>query len=292
MSMLDHRCYLAHRYAVVDPLLVPADLWCDVPCLPLAPVDLKSQQGRLAQLLLLGEIDDALRMEFLDRASVWERSEQSGLFSALIATDIEPAGLQAHLRRLHSVTGPGGEKALFRSYASEVFFHIRSILQPDQLRQWFGPIKAWTWRRIDGTWQTHQCPDVTLPAGRPSFTKEQWQRLTRVGVVNRLLRSRLERDPSLSIDDALRLEAESCVVLAYDTLDTTDEPDVLALAGQCLDYGPSIVVHPDIASRLQRALAAGTTYVGACADLAPSSLGPTRERSRPTLSERKHCHAL
>ncbi|WP_081955133.1 DUF4123 domain-containing protein [Achromobacter sp. RTa] len=261
---MDHRFFLSHDYALINPVQVEASAYAHWQVLPVVPKALSDKPHLLPCLLNLRSMEPRERIDALALAQDWQEVNPGRVFfSALLASPAEGGRIAKHLSAQLLMNSPDGSQALFRWYDPSVFRHLPWLLDDVQLNDLMGPIDAWSWQAPPGQWHRHE---RSGPARRTwlRLDEAQWVGLTRVGVMNRALSQLARRLPGRDIppQEVLRLLA-----LAYEVWGLEYEPDCLLFVEQALRFGDGIHQHPELGSRLRAAAAGGLSYVGACAGL-------------------------
>lgn len=264
---MDHRLLSEHAYAIVNPLRVERSHWADLQASPLIPNGLAARPDAVPLLLDLRTLDDATRIDLLQRADRHDRHYDTPMFSVLLKTDADLPRLQPHLSRQLLQLAPDGKRFLLRWYDSRVFRHLRWLLTPQQMNVLSGPVRAWTWRDGHREWRRHAVPSAPRVLSRLHLTADQYAVLGRIGVLNRTLAQVRRNAPGIALDDAAARLADQYLREAYDVHGLTLEADCRLYAEQGLRHSRWVHEDPQITRRLARVREQRVTYVGACADL-------------------------
>lgn len=290
---LNHRSIQDYQFATINPLQVEESLWRDLPTISLAPSGLESKEAQLPRLVALSVLRDQTRLELLERATDWERSNDTPLLSALLQSDLDAEQLRTHLSRRLLLPDIKRDQVLLRWYDPNVFTHLSWLLEPHQLASLFGPVKRWAWKGPDGDWHQLDRPDDKPEAtSHLNPTVEQWETLGRVGVITRMARELKRQRETDQLNISLYLVLDRHLADAYQTLQTQDEADARCLARQYLLFGRRIDQQPPIAGRIRETLQTGTTYVGACAGLDESVFVAATSHPLQPISERAPNHGM
>lgn len=263
-QMLDHRFFLSHDYALINPLHVEASAYAQWRVVPLAPTELGDKPQLLPCLLNLRTMPEKARIEAMAHSEQWQRSNPGRVFfSALLASGADEERVARHLSNQLLIRNPRGGQAVFRWYDPSVFRHLPWLLDEEQLSGLLGPVQAWSWRVVPGPWQRHERGAASrLPWLR--LLEPQWTSLTRLGVLNRGLAQLSRRLPGRDIaaQRVMRLLEQ-----AYEVWELEEEQDCLLFVEQALRFDDGIHQHPELSRRLRAARAGELSYVGACVGL-------------------------
>lgn len=284
MTVLDHRLLRAHGFAVMDPCVVEASLWPELPSASLAPRQLASRSRLLPSLLDLRGLSADRVGDLLDKAVRWQRENATPYFSALVCASGDMHHVAAALKPRFVIRRVGASAAsLLRWHDPRVFEHLLRIFSPARIKHLLQPVDEWTWRNRKGVWIT--CRPVEERPDRRGVDEATWRQLLRLALVNRIIG---ELEPSADRpggDDA----ADTVLGLlnrAYDVHGFTQEADCRLYVMQALEYGLSIHDHPRVMSCVQQVQAGCSTYVGACSRLSADELHAwTQSNTHPRTEE-------
>lgn len=284
---IDHRHLDEHRFAIINPLQVDRSQWAGLPVAALMPAGVSAKPDSVPHLLALDALGESDRIDLLVRADVWDRVNDHPFFSMLLRSQADASRLALHLSRQLTVTIPEGGRALLRWYDPRVLRHLRWLITPAQWRVLGGPVTAWTWRDAQRQWHTHESTGEPAPISSLRPTAGQWAVIGRLGVLNRTLAQLRRNAPGLVLDDAACQRIDGLLRQAFDDLGLTDEADARLFAEQGMRYHRDVYRHPAIEQRLALARDQQVTYVGACADLDPTTLSGWKPE--PDLQRKESC---
>jgi len=266
MTVPDHRFLFGQDFALINPLQVDSGLWSDLPTVPLAQDTVAHQEHLVPRLLELRRLDDAVRVDLLERSRRHGRNSRHPYFSALLRTGASEWDVRAQLSRQLLTRAPDGSRALLRYYDPRVFRHLRWLLSDQQLRCLLGCVETWSWCAGSGEWQVQHRGERSL-LSTLRLQPGQWEALQRLDLLHRALRQLGRLVPGFDDDDAVARRADALLATAYQEQGLTDPADRCLFAVQAIAIHPGIHSHPHLASRLARVRDGEISYVRACRDL-------------------------
>lgn len=270
MSGLWHRFLLAQDYAIINPLQVDASLWEDLPTLALEPAALVEQADLMPRLLTFQDISQTQRLELIERAKTHQKHSAPPYFSALIESKSPKEQMQQRLSQRLLVDGPDGKKGLLRYFDPRVFMHLRWLLDNKQMSLLLFDIDCWHWPDSKGNWHDFKSPE-TVAYSTLRLSESQWQTLTTLGWLNRLLKQ-LGTDPALDTTEPQLARTALSHLQTAQQLGLKGKDDCCLYAKQSTLFTPRIHQHPDLQTRLNSALSGDISYTSACAKLSDSTL--------------------
>lgn len=103
----------------------------------------------------LGTSDDPVRR-------TWREHGEGRAWGTLVVSEASIGTLVEHLKTLFRVHLHDGSRALFRFYDPRVLRVFLPTCSPEQLREFFGPMRSVTCEQEDGTWTTYAVQDGAL----------------------------------------------------------------------------------------------------------------------------------
>lgn len=281
-----HRVLLSHDAALINPQQVEAELWDDLPCMPLVPPLLQAHAKLMPRLLDLNAMTSEARVQLLERSEQHRRHSDQPFFSALV-TFQKNRNFKKQAHHLTSrliLTGPNSGRCLLRYYDPRVFRHLLWIFNDNQLDRLLCGVKEWLWLDGNGIWQIFS-PNAKTTAALIHVTPQQWDAIGRVGLLNRCLNwlavgsgfdiAGLEQAKQV---DQLLLEAQQQHGLA-------DANDCCLFAEQAMVFGRELHRHPIMAGYLKRVKEGDVGYQTACQSLRDEQLQQfVAEIRQPTYS--------
>lgn len=261
-----HRSLLEQDFGLINPLQVEASFWSDLPTTPVVPNGLESRTRLMPRLVALRAMTREARVELLDRMVQHERHSKRPLFSALIVATHASNPMAKPLASRLAVKDPEGDTALLRYYDPSVFAHLRWLLTDEQLSRLLRGIQTWTWRDANGQWQQTRPPhQAALSQFR--LTREQWDTLRRLGLINRCLKNLAKKDEDIDGTNVQTAQTvDALLKQAYERHGLTDRDERSLYVEQAMRFDRDIHRHPELIKRLEQSRN-GADYVGACADL-------------------------
>lgn len=263
---LGYRSLDEHDFVIVNPLQVPAPYWQHLPVMTLTPKPLKDQSHLAPVLLDLRQMDKDARIALLMCSETWDRDHDTPYFSALLVADVSHRQLASHLRSQTIVRSPSTGQSWLRFHDPRVFQHLRWVLSAAQMDDLLGPVSIWTWRDQEGKWQTHS-RDGAPGTASAALTPQQWDTMSRIGILNRTLLQLSRKISAFVADDAMAQRVEKLLSESFVLHGLRDESDRRLYAEQIIRIHPLVHRHPDLVSRLAQARTGECTYVGACSNL-------------------------
>lgn len=184
---LDHRLLASHAYGLVAAECL-AELPGDVPRLPTAQGALADSAALLPVLVPLRTLPAQTIGALQEDVEAQAAAGEAPLFCALLDSAASPERLQAHLGLVQLITGPAGRRAWLRLHDARVWLQLRRLLSEAQLGAILGPITRWS-VLVQGELVSHESAAV-VPARRLHADAQDWERVMRIGVVNRVLARR------------------------------------------------------------------------------------------------------
>ena len=181
---LDHRLLVSHAYGLVAAECV-ARLPGDVPRWPTAQDALADSAALLPVLVPLRALPAQTIGALQETVEAQGAAGEAPLFCALLDSAASPKRLQAHLGLVQLITGPAGRRAWLRLHDARVWLQLRRLLSEAQLAAILGPITRWS-VLVQGELVSHENAAV-VPARRLQADAQGWERVMRIGVVNRVL---------------------------------------------------------------------------------------------------------
>ncbi|MFC4539335.1 hypothetical protein ACFO0U_11150 [Chromohalobacter sarecensis] len=264
-AMLTAEALHQFDYALINPLVVQARDWDDLPVRALETSPAPARPHRLPQLVDLDALPDERYDDLIDRARRY-RKRGALFFSAVMAGKANVDDTAYHLRRQLLQRRPGDRRYhWFRYYDPLVFRHLTWLLTPKQLARLMGPLDQWSWFDVQGRSYTLKRPEITISIDWMELTRAQWSSIDRFAALNRCLRRLATIAPDWPqdathwqwLDDIMRY-AEASFDLSVD--------DQQCLAERAARHLPDLAIQdlvqrllnlvtrrfPDVAGRLDR----------------------------------------
>lgn len=263
MNGLDHRLFLQHEFALVDPQQVSDSSILQLPLHPLVPDGLSRHARLMPRLVQLGELRESEKLALLDRACTWYEAEGTPLFAALLSTNVSPELMERHWRRV-MIQGPSSRRVWVRLHDPGVFCHLRWIISQEKLAYCMGPIKLWTsldpWSSI---WSSTRLPAVPRAELRP-LCQEDIDSISLVGAMN-IGAKCLARNERLALnqDDAPKLYELARAAQAAGLADLEDVAYFIRLA---FVYGLDFLSWKETVATLSITSSGTMSFVGACSE--------------------------
>lgn len=268
MITLDHRLFLQHDFALLGSATEIGEFdLAGVPCIALVPDGIAFPEGVAPQLAVLRGLSADQRLALLDRAeAAWQPGEVF-LFQALLQSTDDEKRVAGHLRSRMMKRRTADRSYWIRLHDPRVFNQLRGVLQPWQLADLMGPVKAWTgcdptqriwWRQVRPIHDT----DVDL-----AWSSAQWDQVFRIELVNRVLRTLLRQGAVQAPDPALGRRVDAAIVRAVEVEQLQQPRDQEAFAVHDVIHGERLFQHPLMRACLQEVRDSGASYVGGVAGL-------------------------
>ena len=172
-----------HAYALIDRVAV-TDAPHDWPVIPLVPQGLEKEAHLLPALLLCTEMSETQQMQLLELFEQSHIQDQQLPVVTFLHSDMDKNRLQIHWMKQLLIRLPQGGNALLRSYDPRVFIQLQWILQPEKIKELFGPVTRWTIYQ-DGNWRSFHPPEVDNLI-HTKLNVKQVDQLVRIGCINQV----------------------------------------------------------------------------------------------------------
>jgi len=275
---MDHRLFLQHDFALINPLQLDAGQWSGLPTEPLVPDTVESQAQLMPRLVLLRELAPDARSALLDQSEAWQAAYDLPMLPVLIQSGASAAAMTAHLKKQMLSRHPAGHWFWIRFHDPRVFRHLRWLLDPAQMARLMGPASQWTWfDPSTSNWCTDARPDAD-PTSASRLDSRQWDCVFRMEVVNRALKGLAHEHPSMTFDQWVYRQMDEAVRMAVEVEHLQELDDQLAYACHAQRFGSAFHALPAVRRCLDDARTGACSYVGGIADLDPqlfASLAPS-----------------
>lgn len=283
MPAPDHRTLLACDYALINPLQVKSATWQDLPVTPLVPRGYEGQPELFPLLLPLGQLDQNVRVDLLNRQQAWERDEGTPWFSALLFARLSEARIRQHLCDLMPLRLLDGNHGCLRFHDPRTSQHMAWLLTAEQRDQWLGPIDRWCWRNPDRTWHY---VERQAPAMAPlRLSHEQLATVERMGEINLVLAELSRVAPETTASESAARSIDTLLAEAWQVQRLAQRDDRLLYAEQGMRYGDDIHKHAALTHCLNAARDGNSTYAGACSEFDDAAM----QRMARELHNHKEC---
>lgn len=258
---LGHRELCGHDFALINPARVPQDRWEDLPVVSLRAPGFAAQPHLVPRLLPLGGLDEEQRVALLERNDRQSEETKQPMFCALLVSPCEPQLLAGCLGSMMVMDSPEGQKVWLRFHDPRVFSALAWWLDEGQIRCLMGQVQKWTWYETrDARWHQLARPDVLAPT-RLRLNPQQWGRLQRQPLVNRVLKKSGKSPPlGCSLRGLVELIDDQLVsAAAHGLIRAADQTRFAAIT---VRHGEAWVTHP-VARRALGAAANGRQTLAA-----------------------------
>lgn len=264
---MDHRLFLQHDFALINPLQLDAAQWSGLPTEPLVPDTIESQAQLMPRLLRLRDLAQREKIALLDQSEAWQAAYDLPMLPILIQSGASAAAMSAHLKKQMLARHPAGHWFWIRLHDPRVFRHLRWLLDPAQMARLLGPAFQWSWfDPSTSRWYTDPRPDVDS-ASASRLDSRQWDCVFRMEVLNRALKWLGHEHPSVIFDERMYRQMDEAVRTAVEVEHLLDLDDQVAYACNAQHFGPAFHVLPAVRRCLDDARAGTCSYVGGIADL-------------------------
>jgi len=266
---MDHRLFLQHDFALMNPMQLDADLWRDLPTEPLVPELVKNQATLMPRLLLLREMAHDEKMALLDRSVAWQAAYDVPMLPILIQSGAATTVMCAHLKKQMLARHPAGQWYWIRLHDPRVFRHLQWLLDPAQMAYMMGPRSQWTWfDPSTSQWCTDRSPDAD-PAQAFRLDTRQWDCVFRMEVLNRALKWLGNEHPKRVFGQIMYRQLDETVRTAIEVEQLQDLDDQVAYACNAERFGTAFHSTAAVRRCLDDARAGTCSYLGGIADLDP-----------------------
>lgn len=266
---MDHRLFLQHDFALINPLQLDAAQWTGLPTEPLVPDTVESQAQLMPRLVLLHDLAPDAKIALLDQSEAWQAAYDLPMLPILIQSAASAAAMTAHLKKQMLARHPAGHWFWIRFHDPRVFRHLRWLLDPAQMARLMGPASQWTWFDPSTSgWCTDPRPDADATTAA-RLDSRQWDGVFRMEVLNRALKGLGHEYPTVTFDQALYRQMDEAVRIAVEVEQLQDLDDQVAYACHAQRFGPAFHALPAVRRCLDDARAGACSYVGGIADLDP-----------------------
>jgi hypothetical protein len=254
-----------HDYALLNMHNVWPQSWHEG--LPLKRLELPDYPGHahLAPGLLdLSKLDSEQYERIANELSAIERGQTDRMFGSLIAApDVEEKTLSRHLANRLILHTPEG-KAFFRLCDPRVLIHMSRLFIAPRLRQFFGPIAAWT-IPFDERWVGLEKPEEGLTSSFWSIDARHFPKMSRLISVNPTLKEiRRHRDrPWRDMAEFHEFAEKADVAVAEANRifgPNVQNEEIVEFAFQSYRYGAHFFEHPRIQNLLAEVRANGWSW--------------------------------
>lgn len=211
----------------------------------LVPTTLAANAHLMPRLIDLSSKPDAHWEPLLERLYDAHQNELPPPLALLVRTDASAQDFALSWNALQLATPAPGRQAWLRLHDPRVLHQLLRILTPAQRRHLFGRSQAITYW-VGGEWTT---ADVGGSAGTAPPATWDWQRIERIGAVNRALqRASVQGARELSQQGEI---AELLIVRAQQHHGLTAQEDLVEFGARGLSAGAAYDRHPAVALALK-----------------------------------------
>lgn len=267
---LDHRLFLAQDYALINPMQVGKDAYADLDTLRLQPNGFERHGHLLPLLVELKNLEEAHRIELLDRAQRWAHRHHMPLFSLLFSSEHTAAQVSTGLVRRMILRREDGQRVWLRYHDPRVLRHLQWLLDEGQRATLMAPAHAWLgFDPLCKRWHQWLRPEAAQSLYL-RLGSDQWHAVSQFEALNRCLRDLVEAGRESGDDIAQRVLEGLLEARKHGLVQLAD---TVLFARQQLEYGPGIALLPAVTSRLQQAREQESSYSVACRSLSNDDLG-------------------
>ena len=230
----------------------------------LVPEGMEADKDKLPLLVNMATVDDDVKNRWAEMLKESSSSQSPFPLAMLLQMDRsqhDTEYLKTHLiQQLIQRDRQANLKYLLRYYDSRVLSHIQRIMRPGQMRYLLEPITRWDYY-LRGTWHTITIPTIA-PAPLLLINNNQWDRIKRVGEINRVI-SHLPAIDQQSAFDALAQKIEALLVKAQSLYHLANPEDRVAFAMHGMTINERFDTHPlmqEVFSRLEKDAASSYQY--------------------------------
>lgn len=188
----------------------------------------------------------ALLEKFLAQAieDTIDPSVHARTICAFIFSPLEQENLGKRLTRPLSATVQDFGHIYFRYFDPRVMQQLPHILSTEQLAGMLHGVQQWGYVSWSGQFNVIQEPSTENRPTTPAFTRQQWEAMGRIALINATLRTLQLAEVSLTDDADQRIDAQ---IKAAKMAGFPSTDDQVTYAAYSMKFGEDFTRHPDLA---------------------------------------------
>lgn len=245
-QQFDHRLLRDHAFGIVAP---GAELPPGIAVTPLVPRQLAPSAHLMPGLIdlraLSGDRADAL----LEQLHGEHRAGVQPVVGLFVKTDADAGTFARHWNARQMVAPRPGTASWLRLHDPRVLHQLLRMLTPGQRAALAGPASALRYW-VAGVWMDHDFRDDMADPAPSGAMRWNWDRVERIGLINRALLAAAGDGVALHRQGAL---AERLMAQARERHGLQDPADLVEYATRGLRIGPEFDAHPSVAAAMRPA---------------------------------------